>query len=249
MGGINCGLSNNRVVKNDMYRLEYALYTKYVFKCFENFCNANTWVEEFTLLEIDYNDNALVAYKKALFAIQEAITNLQSAKNALINSYNEIAPLFKFSQLKNGSINQYKKYDHSFAKGVFEKAGVVTNETKVWESVIHSLQNGGEVDYLNDQQNKLIVFENTLQNLFEEYQKLEKYIRQGVSHVAIRDIEVDITPLTAMALTKISELMSSLTYLCLVEYSAHTSITGKTIDVLDLLPKTNKNSIQHLKAN
>lgn len=42
MGGINCGLSNNRVVKNDMYRLEYALYTKYVFKCFENFCNANT---------------------------------------------------------------------------------------------------------------------------------------------------------------------------------------------------------------
>ncbi|WP_220375889.1 hypothetical protein, partial [Staphylococcus pseudintermedius] len=56
------------------------------------------------------------------------------------------------------------------------------------------------------------------QNLFEEYQKLEKYIRQGVSHVAIRDIEVDITPLTAMALTKISELMSSLTYLCLVEY-------------------------------
>ncbi|HDT8482045.1 TPA: hypothetical protein REB19_002474, partial [Staphylococcus pseudintermedius] len=111
------------------------------------------------------------------------------------------------------------------------------------------LQNGGEVDYLNDQQNKLIVFENTLQNLFEEYQKLEKYIRQGVSHVAIRDIEVDITPLTAMALTKISELMSSLTYLCLVEYSAHTSITGKTIDVLDLLPKTNKNSIQHLKAN
>lgn len=123
MGGINCGLSNNRVVKNDMYRLEYALYTKYVFKCFENFCNANTWVEEFTLLEIDDNDNALVAYKKALFAIQEAITNLQSAKNALINSYNEIAPLFKFSQLKNGSINQYKKYDHSFAKGVFEKAG------------------------------------------------------------------------------------------------------------------------------
>lgn len=49
----------------------------------------------------------------------------------------------------------------------------MTGEEKVWVSVIHSLKNGGEIEYLTYQQNEMIVFENILKNLFEEYRKLE----------------------------------------------------------------------------
>lgn len=249
MGGINCGNSNGRVIKNDLYRLEYATYTKYLFKCFESFYSANTFVEEFTLLEIVDTSNALEAYRKALIAFQEAVTYLKHARCSLENCYNEIEPLFKFSRLKNGSVEQYKKFNDSFAKEVFNQEGVVTDEIKVWRSVIQSLQNGGEVDYLVFQQGELQKFETVLQSLIEEYKKLQQDIQQGVSHVSIRDIEVDVTPLTAMALTKISELTSSLTYLCLIEYSAHTSVSGKKVDVFDLLPKFGNDIAQNQKIN
>lgn len=249
MGGINCGNSNGRVIKNDAYRLEYASYSKYLFKCFESFYNANSLIEEFTILEIDNTDKALVAYKGALVSFQEAITYLQNARNSINNCYSEIEPLFKFSRLKNGSVDQYKKFNSSFAKDLFEKEGIVTSETSVWESVVQSLQSGGEVDYLVYQQTELVALDNILKELLKEYQKLEKDVRQGVSHVSIRDIEVDVTPLTAMALTKISELTSSLTYLCLVEYSAHTSVSGKKVEVFDLIPKLNDNALKHRKFN
>lgn len=249
MGGINCGNSNGRVIKNDSYRLEYAFYSKSLFKCLENFYSANAWVEEFTLLEITDTEKALFAYEEALRNFCEAMTHLEFAKKSLLNCYNEIAPFFRFSRLRNGAVNQYKKFNESFAKDLFEKERIVTNETKVWKDVISSLKNGGEVDYLLYQQEELVNLEKVLKNLFTEYQKLEKDVRQGVSHVSIRDIDVDVTPLTAMALTKINDLISSLTYLCLVEYSAHTSVSGKTVEVFDLLPKSNDNLTNYQKVN
>lgn len=245
MGGINCGNSNGRVIKNDVYRLEYASYSKYLFKCFESFYYANSLVEEFTLVEMKDTDKALVAYKGALVGLQESISHLQDAKESLNNCYKEIEPLFKFSRLKNGSVGQYRKFDDSFAKSLFEKEGVVTSEVKVWESVINSLKNGGEIEYLIYQHQEMTILEKILQSLLEEYKKLEQDVRQGVSYVSMRDIDVDVTPLTAMALTKISEITSSLMYLCLVEYSAHTSISGKNIEIFDLLPKSSNSEVQY----
>ncbi len=249
MGGINCGNSNGRVIKNDIYRLAYASYSKYLFKCFERFYYANSLVEEFTLAEINDTDEALVAYKGALVGFQEAITYLRSAQESLDRCYDEIVPLFKFSRLKNGAIGQYRKFDDSFAKTLFEKEGVVTSEVKVWESVINSLKNGGEIEYLVYQQQEMVILKNILQSLLEEYIKLEQAVRQGVAFVSMRDIDVDVTPLTAMALTKISEITSSLTYLCLVEYSAHTSISGKNIEIFDLLPKSSNGELQYQQIN
>lgn len=249
MGGINCGVSNGRVIKDDLYRLEYANYSKYLFKCFESFYRANAFVEDFTLLEISDTSSAFEAYKIALDTLKDAVNHLESAKLSLDNCYTEIEPLFRYSRLKKGSVDQYKKFEANFAKKLFENESLKTNETAVWESVVHSLQSGGEVEYLVYQKEKLNILADNLVKLIEEYKQLGKYVRQGVSHVIIRDIEVDITPLTAMILTNINELISSLTYLCLIEYSAHTSISGKKVELFDLLPKSKNVLMEHQKIN
>lgn len=239
MGGINCGASNRRVTKNDIYRLEYAAYTKNLFLCLEHFYRANALVEEFTILEKGNSEAALSAYKTTLGEFEASLEYLRQAYSSLSNCYNEIAPLFHYSRLKEGAIAEYRSFDALFAKSTFEQAGVVTSETRVWNEVVDILQSGGEVDYLKYQQAELNTLQNILEKLLEEYKSLEKSVSLGISHIAIRDIDVQVTPYTAMALTKLNDIISSLTYLCLVEFSAHTSISGKKLDVFDLIPNRN----------
>lgn len=244
MGGINCGCSNNRVIKITEYRLAYAEYTKALFQGLELFSKANSSVEDFTILELEDTPKALLAFRNALDSLDQSKTAFCRAIDFLDKCLAEIRPLFRYDKIKNGSIEQYQITDTDSNYIQWSENGLVTVGKSVWDDVVQSLVTGGEVKYLEYQIGQVEDLIQIISNLMLEYKAIEPDVRLGVSFVKIRDIEVDVTPYTAQALTKINDIFSSLTALCLLEYTSHTSISGKTIDASDMIPLSVQDEIE-----
>lgn len=236
MGGINCGKSNNRTVVTNEYRLNYAKYTKNYFKGLELFFSANVSVEDFTILEIENTNNAVKAYKKAIKLLAKAKNAFVIAKNSLKDCYECLEPLYKYNRIKEGSIASYRNLDQDKYYKLLHDNALIQDENVIYKNVYKLLCEGGEVSYLEYQINELGTLIDIIENLKLEYSKIENKVRSGMSYVSIRDIEVDVTPYTAKALTKINDISNSLVHLCLFEFTAHTSISGKKVELLDLIP-------------
>mgnify|MGYP000881808871 CR=1 FL=1 len=244
MGGINCGVSNNKIKYMSEYRLNYARYMQEYFKFLEQFSKANYFVEEFTIKEIEDTKEANRAYKNVLDLLSFSIESLNESEKYLNTCCELLRPLFKYDKIRDVTRETYSNIDALKSRELWETAGLLTSEQKVWNMVTEKLVEGGELEYLSYQHSELKLLKNHVEKLVLEFEKLEDSINLGVSYVSIRDLEVNVTPYTAMILSKISDVSSSITYLCLLEYSTHTSISGKELSVEDFIVEKTESTLK-----
>lgn len=247
MGGINCGNSNGRVFSITSYRLNYAEYMKYYFEGLKLFFESNVAVENFTVKEVDSTEEAIELYKESLSLLDKSILQFNESKKYLIECSNVIKPLYKYDKIKNAVVEGYRSINSQEIKSILEENSLTTSENTVWKEVVSNLQNGGEVEYLKYQETQLNTLIEIVSKLKFEYLKLDKYIQSGTSHVAMRDLDVKVTPFTAQALAKINDISSSISYLCILEYTSHTSVSGKNVTIDDFVINSSVENL--LKAN
>lgn len=108
---------------------------------------------------------------------------------------------------------------------------MMPGKSESFDQVKLALQKDGDLEYLKILNSKISSLRNVLKDLLTEYSKesVKEDAMRGKLQLSIRDADNKITALTASALTKISQVSTEITSFCLIEYSTHTSLTGKEI--------------------
>ncbi|CAJ2235114.1 hypothetical protein [Companilactobacillus paralimentarius] len=230
MGAINCG-SSHYGQKNLEYAGQYAEVTKSIFDIQTEFGKANSYVESLVLNERTDSRESLIDLKSSQEHFERAIMSAKSAKEKIQKMQLTLQPLYRQNELHKEFVDPYSQRDQDRAYEFWNKMGMVPGKSESFDQVKLALQKDGDLEYLKILNSKISSLRNVLKDLLTEYSKesVKEDAMRGKLQLSIRDADNKITALTASALTKISQVSTEITSFCLIEYSTHTSLTGKEI--------------------
>lgn len=234
MGGINCGQSNNRTPHNGKgYALYYAFVMKDIFKLSKIFSNININVEKMVINEgsdsrkaLNYLDKVKKDFDNFAICLNDTILSIKNAKKSL-------KPFFMQKELRDGFVEPYKENNKSKESHEFWiENGELPKEDYTFELVFSVLKEKGDLGYLELLEDSVEKLRYTCGLLSKEYgSSLAKAnVKKGKLQLAIRDADNNITALTVSAVTSLHNLFVMASSYCLLEYTSHTSLTGKDLN-------------------
>jgi len=229
MGGLNCGMSNDRHKGTSNFVKQYADITQNIFKVLASISNANVSIEDLVMQETENSETSLAKRDIAIKLLSQAESQLDDVQNNINLGISMLEPVFRQPELKDGFVKPYMKKNHQKSYDFWLKHGLINNNLNEYTKIVELLKDNGEIGYLGYLDKLTRSLQTTIRNLREEYASTSarNQIANGTFQLAIRDAENQVTALTAQSFTQMSLITSALTTYCLVEYSSQTSVSGK----------------------
>lgn len=231
MGGINCGLSGNRTTGGHFVE-EYASVTHDFFSVLTTVAAVNVAIEDVVLNEQDNSETSLMKRDKAVRLLNQAEEQLLNVRDHLNLATAILEPIYRQADLKKEIVDPYSTQDQQKSYDFWVKHGLVTSNKLLFDKIVSLLKRDGDMGYLKYLAKLSTELSSVLSDLEKEYQSSDttNSIENGTFQLSMRDAKNSATALTAKTLTLANTITSALTTYCLVEYTSHTSISGKNLD-------------------